>query len=111
MINQGSIIGGATAVEFAAVSGNLLRLIPGEGIVGSVFGGGAGQDELELAAGINGGNVAGIGSVFTGFSSLVVDNGATWLMTRANTISANYLTLTGSAELEGHRHAHRAGEP
>ena len=59
------------------MSGNLLRLIPGEGIVGSVFGGGASQDELELAAGLNGGNVAGVGTRFTGFSSLVVDNGAT----------------------------------
>ena len=77
--NQGVISGGATAGPVRSTySGNLLRLIPGEGIVESVFGGGASQDELELAAGINGGNVAGIGYLFTGFSSLVVDNGATW---------------------------------
>jgi hypothetical protein len=65
VINQGRISGGATAVQFAPVAGNLLRLIPGEGIVGTVFGGGAGQDKLELAAGIHGGNVAGIGTRFT----------------------------------------------
>jgi hypothetical protein len=100
VINQGRISGGATAVQFAPVAGNLLRLIPGEGIVGTVFGGGAGQDKLELAAGIHGGNVAGIGTRFTGFSSLVVDNGATWLMTSTNTISASYLTLSGSGELK-----------
>ena len=100
VINQGMISGGATAVQFAHVSGNLLRLIPGERMVGTVFGGGAGQDKLELAAGIKGGNVAGIGTSFSGFSSLVVDDGATWLMTGANMLSANYLTLTGSGELK-----------
>ncbi len=100
VINQGVISGGATAVQFAHVSGNLLRLIPGERIDGTVFGGGSAQDKLELAAGIKGGSVAGIGTRFSGFSSLVVDDGATWLMTGANTLGANYLTLTGSAELK-----------
>ena len=75
-----------------------VRLIAGEQSDGTVFGGGSAQDKLELAAGIKGGSVAGIGIRFSGFWLLVVDDGATWLMAGANTLGANYLTLTGSAE-------------
>jgi hypothetical protein len=62
--------------------------------------GGTGTDTLELGSAAATGTVTGIGSEFTGFEALLVDNGGHWLMTGANTLStAASIKIAGSGSL------------
>ena len=62
--------------------------------------GGTGTDTLELGSAAATGTITGIGSQFTGFEALVVDNGAHWLMTGANTLGATAsIKVTGTGSL------------
>ena len=83
IVNHGLITGGGGAIRFGNANGNLLDLFPGAIESGAVRGG-AGSDTLELSKGPGGGNLTGLGSLFTGFDTLTVDAGAKWHLAGAN---------------------------
>ncbi|MCX7380748.1 MAG: hypothetical protein NT133_04845, partial [Alphaproteobacteria bacterium] len=103
--NSGSII--ATGTAGAAIlfgSGNdRLIISPGAVFTGGVFGG-AGSNTIELAAAAGpAGNISGIGTNFSAFSTLVVDPAARWNTSGANTIptiqNKGVITLTNGGTL------------
>jgi hypothetical protein len=97
--NQGTISGGNAAVHFDNANGNIFLDFPGAVATGGVQGG-TGTDTLELASAAAIGTITGIGSAFTGFEALVVDTGAHWLLTGANTLAATAsIRLTGTGSL------------
>ena len=97
--NQGTISGGNGAVHFDNANANDFLDFPGAVVIGVVQGG-TGSDTLELGSAAATGIITGIGSEFTGFEALVVDSGAHWLMTGANTLSAAAsIKVTGSGSL------------
>ncbi len=97
--NQGTISGGNGAVHFDNAGGNFFQDSPGAVAIGVVQGG-TGADTLELGSAAAIGTITGIGSAFTGFEALVVDTGAHWLMTGANTLGATAsIALTGTGSL------------
>src|SRR5581483_9074804 len=94
--NQATISGGNGAVHFDNANGNVFQDFPGAVAIGVVQGG-TGADTLELGSTAATGTITGIGSAFTGFEALVVDNGAHWLMTGANSLAAAAsIKLTGT---------------
>ncbi len=101
LINAGTI-GNASGIAGAAVqmASGAARLVvdPGAKFVGAVTGTG-GTNVLELAAGATAGSIGGIGTQFTGFGGLVVDAGASWKITGADTIGT--LTDNGSLTVAG----------
>lgn len=101
LINSGTIIGNSgTAVQFGN-GNNLLELQPGAAFVGAVNGG-SGSNTLELAAGNGTGNVTGLGSSVTHFSTAKVDSGANWNLTGTNTLAqGTNLTNFGSLANSG----------
>ena len=80
LTNAGSIIGSkGTAVASAGTGSNLLVLDPGFGFSGLVAGSTSSSNSIELASGSSTGTVAGLGSEFVQFGSIVFDAGAQWL--------------------------------
>ena len=102
VVNAGTIAGsGGTAVRFGSGTERLV-VDPGAVFVGNVIGG-SGANTMELASAASAGTIGGIGSCFTGFGSILVDAGAAWTLTGANTVAsgasltdAGVLTVTGS---------------
>ena len=93
--NQGTISGGNGAVHFDNANANDFQDFPGAAVIGVVQGG---TGTLELGSAAATGTITGIGSQFTVFETLAVDNGAHWLMTGANTLStAASIRITGNA--------------
>ncbi|MGH7109404.1 MAG: beta strand repeat-containing protein, partial [Stellaceae bacterium] len=87
LTNAGTISGAhGTAVVFYG-GNNQVILDPGASFAGIVKGG-TGSDTLELAAGTGTGTLSGFGTNFVGFSDVGVDDGATWQLASANTLSA-----------------------
>jgi hypothetical protein len=108
VVNAGTITGNnGTAVLFA--SGNdLLVAYPGAVFVGNVDGGGsAGSNTLRLAAGAGTGTLAGLGTSFVNFGTVVINAGASWIVTLPNPAAftgpiygfapADIIDLTGRA--------------
>ena len=89
LTNSGTIIGaGGTAVLFGFGNDRLI-LQPGATIVGTVNGG-SGSNTIEFASGTGTGSFSGLGtSSFTNFVTVVVDSGANWQFTGANTVAGN----------------------
>jgi hypothetical protein len=82
LTNAGTIIGNnGTAVLFGG-SNNRMVVDPGAVFIGTVDGGGsAGSNTLELAAGAGTGTLAGLGTSFVDFGTVVLDAGAIWTVT------------------------------
>jgi hypothetical protein len=108
VVNAGTITGSnGTAVLFA--SGNdLLVAYPGAVFVGNVDGGGsAGSNILRLAAGAGTGTLAVLGTSFVNFGTVVINAGASWIVTLPNPAAftgpiygfapADIIDLTGRA--------------
>ena len=98
--NAGTIIGSSgTAVQFNAGNDRLI-LAPGSSIVGKVDGG-AGNNVLELSAGIGVGTLAGFGTNVTNFQALTVDYGAVWSLSGTNVLSGVTIADSGTLMLAG----------
>ncbi len=70
-------------------------------LTGVASGAGA-NSTLELAKGASAGSITGLGGAFTGFSALLVDNGATWTATGTNTVaSTTAVTVKGALDVTG----------
>jgi hypothetical protein len=97
VINAGTIIGGGGTAVLLANDYQESRLIidPGAVFVGSVeaqpF---ETTDVLELASGNSAGTLTGIGSQFTGFSTIQIDTGASWTLA-GNLAGFNNDTISG----------------
>lgn len=99
--NQGTITGATGAVHFANANGNLFEDIPGA-VTNGVVAGGTGTDTLELGSGASAGTITGIGSLFTGFERVLVDTGAVWSLTGANTLlSTTVIGVFGTLNVNG----------
>jgi plastocyanin len=83
-----------TAISFASAA-DLLQVEAGAVFVGAVAGGGG---TLELMAGAPGGTLSGVGTQFTGFSNILNDVGASWVLAGSNTLGTG-VTLTDSGTL------------
>ncbi len=98
LTNAGTITGsGGTAVAFSG-GGNRLIADPGA-VFNGIVNGGTGGDTLELASAASIGTIGGLGTNFTGFDTVAVDAGATWLLTGTNTLGVT-TTLTNGGTLE-----------
>ena len=86
--NAGTISGATGAVHFGNANGNQFYLSPGAVTNGAVKGG-TGTDTLVLQPGAGFGDISGIGSQFTGFEELDVQD--KWLVTGGNTVTAAML--------------------
>jgi hypothetical protein len=91
LVNDGTIEGGqgrfpGDAVTFGTLAATLV-FDPGAVFDGAVVADAATDDVLRLASG-GMGELAGLGSEYTGFSEVVVDAGADWLLKGANTLDA-----------------------
>ncbi len=103
VVNQGTIIGTPYAVEMP--SGGTLDIVPGAVFVGGLDGGIG--SVLNLEPGAEPGTLTGIGSIITGFDTIVADVGADWTLTGANTVSAGVKlmvdgTLANTGRLAGY---------
>jgi len=83
----------AGAVEDARVNGTIQA-----GVAGGISGGYGGNDVLELAAGPSAtGTLSGLGSIVTGFDSVTLDAGASWMLTGTNAIGGGMaFTVAGT---------------
>ncbi|MBV8449684.1 MAG: hypothetical protein JO124_17035 [Hyphomicrobiales bacterium] len=99
VVNAGTISGGSYAVAFTGSATNRLVVDPGSVFSGGVTANSGGSNTLELAGG-GAGSIGGVGTAFKGFQTLVVDSGAVWTLTGANTGSTvldnGTLNITGS---------------
>jgi len=99
--NAGTVIGtGGTAIQFGPGS-DLLILDPGATFVGAVSGGGGPNTTLAFSKGHSIGTFTGLGSAnFTGFQNVIVDKGASWSFTGANTVPLGVnMTIAGGGEV------------
>lgn len=95
LVNGGTISSstGATAVDLAGGASRVV-IDPDAVFNGNVLAQGTGNT-LELAAGNQDGGISGIGSNFTGFGALTLDQSAVWTMAGLNTLAANSTISTG----------------
>lgn len=100
--NAGTIIGtNGIAVSFYFGSENRLVLAPGAVFSGIVDGGVGGDSTMELGSAAGGGTVTGIGTDFVNFGSVLIDTGANWVLTGANTLAApGMITNLGTLTLD-----------
>ena len=93
---------GGTAIDFGTGSDNVLKVLPGAVIQGTVTG--AGSNTLELAGGGATGVISDVGTSFTSFGQLQIDSAASWRMSGPNTIAHvtdnGILTLVSNASLD-----------
>ena len=87
------------AVQFGSLAGTLL-LDPSASFIGDVVANAAVNDVLALAQ--MGGKLTGLGSAFTGFTTLDVEQGAAWNLMHANVLGAGtQLTDAGRFDING----------
>ena len=94
LVNAGTIGSVGSAASFG--SGAVLTIDPGAMFVGGVAA--AGDTQLELANGGSTGTLSGLASAYSGFGSVIVDNGAYWILTGSNTLLGG-VSLTNSGTL------------
>ena len=83
-----SLLGASgTAVALTGRDGTLV-VDPGAVFIGSVMGNAAGGSVLELGSASAAGTLAGLGTVFTGFSEIALAVGANWTLAGANSIAS-----------------------
>jgi hypothetical protein len=111
VLNAGTIAGGAggigtvrdgaagDAVKFGTAAGTLI-IDPGAVFIGNVVADAGAADVLVLAAGSSAGTLSGLGSQFSGFSTLIEDAGANWIFDGANTLQGTVL-FAGDAANDG----------
>ena len=110
VVNTGTIIGtSGVAVKLDVVSVahakefDRVVMNPNSVFVGSVEGGGATYSTLELQAGTGGmaGTLSGLGTSFTGFGTIAVDQGATWQFGTgiSNAVVSDAGSLTNTASI------------
>ncbi len=92
----------ANAVQFDSLGGTLV-VDPGAVFLGNVVASPPAVTTLQLA-GSAAGTLAGIGTQFTGFSTISVASGANWLLTGTNTVNELFtdlgtLDINGTAEI------------
>ena len=107
--NAGTIAGsGGTAVTLAG-GDDRLAIDPGAVFDGDVVATGVGNT-LELAAGAIGGTLAGLGSSFAGFSTVMLDGHARWSLAGGNALAGgstvqlgvgSSLSIAGAAQVAG----------
>ncbi|MDE2333447.1 MAG: Hint domain-containing protein [Rhodospirillales bacterium] len=100
VIDSGTIAAtaaGGFAVSFANAAGNLLGVVPGAVLIGTVAGGGAGN-ELVFGAGAGIGTIHGLGSHYVNFDQVSIQSGATWASNTYGTLAAGQ-TLGNSGTL------------
>ncbi|MBW0001941.1 MAG: VCBS repeat-containing protein [Hyphomicrobiales bacterium] len=96
--NAGTISGTTDAVNFAGTAANRLIVDPGAVFLGNVVAAGS-TNTLELASGNTTGSIGSIGTAFASFQTVVVDAGASWILTGANTTTS--VLDAGSLDLAG----------
>ncbi len=89
VINGGTIAGygSADAVQFGSVAATLV-IDPGAVFIGNVAANSSVHDVLELS-GTAAGTLGGLGTQFTGFTTIKEDAGANWSLAGANTLGAD----------------------
>src|SRR5262249_10831360 len=98
--NAGTITGsGGIAVNFAGTDSNRLVVDPGAVFNGAVSANMYASNTLELASGGTG-TLSGLGTKFTNFETVTVDNGASWKLSGSNALSAGQ-TLVDAGTLSG----------
>jgi len=96
LTNAGTITGSAgPAVYFGGTGSNLLVLDPGFGFSGLVTGSMSASNTLELASAASAGAVAGLGTEFINFGSIVFDVGAGWSVSGGTSALAGGQVITG----------------
>lgn len=99
IVNSGTIAGRYAAVHFQGGYNNRLVDDPGAVFIGNVFADATGfTDTLELASGSSSGTITGIGSSFTGFTTIAIDAGAHWILAGGNALTGE-LTIAAGATL------------
>ncbi len=93
-VTGGSGLGGAAAY-LGGAGNNRLVLLPGYAVSGLVTGRVGASNALEFAAATAAGTVAGLGTKFENFGSIVFDAGSNW------TIAGNSSTVSGAATVAG----------
>jgi hypothetical protein len=98
VVNAGTITGSnGTAVLFPTGNDHVV-VYPGAVFVGNVDGGGsASSNNLELRAGTGTGTLAGLGTSFVNFGTVLIDAGASWIVTLP-TPTAFTGTISGFAQ-------------
>ena len=96
--NAGTITGGGgTAIQFGSGAERLI-IDPGAVFAGTVIGG-SGSNTLEFASATSAGTLSGLGTSFTNFGSIVVDDGATWTLTGTNTLTSGAISMGSTSHL------------
>jgi hypothetical protein len=99
VVDAGTIFGTSYAVQFTGGGTDRLVLDPDAVVSGTVSGAGA-HSTLELAAGNS--TITGLGSQFLGLGQVVVDHGANWTLTNANSLAAgSTLGVSGTLTVSG----------
>lgn len=98
VVNYGTIAGSAGDSVLFGTTGDLLVVEAGSAFVGDAVGDGG---TLELAAAERAGTFGGLGSAFTGFTTLLIDSGASWTFTGANDLGGATMTTHGTLDLDG----------
>ncbi|MDE1882755.1 MAG: Hint domain-containing protein [Rhodospirillales bacterium] len=102
LVNAGTITGNdGVAVKFSGTAGtvNQLGVDPGAVFNGTVeVMGGSGT--LKLASGSSAGTISGIGTQFTGFGTIDIQTGSSWLIEGSTTGLASGQTIAGFANTD-----------
>jgi hypothetical protein len=106
LVNAGTMAGSQAAVQMADGYTNFLVVDPGAVFSGRVEGGNTVGSTiistLELASGGSAGTLAGLGTQFVDFASVIVDAGADWVLSGSNTVAAGVgLAVDGDLSVAG----------
>ncbi len=100
VVNGGTIIGsGFRAVSFAPHVANRLVVSPYAVFTGSVYGGGSGV--LELTTGFGFGTISSIGTKYTGFDNISIDQNAFWFINGTNSVGSGITLTDGGVLING----------
>jgi hypothetical protein len=104
LVNAGLIEGGGRGTADAVALGlhtATLVIDPGARFIGDVAGNASADDSLRLAAGADG-SIAGLGTAFTGFTTVAEEAGASWALGGVNSLgSQTTLGVGGTLAVRG----------